>query len=1036
MKIRNKVMLGLLIVGAILFASSLVGIHYFQEENRADLRHRVYGLKLERAQALHRSIDRALRAVHRYFILGDLKGKQQFFKSYREFSSRLRGIQGELPEVEGRPLLRETAERIRNTAERFFRIANPVESPEAKQAVERIDALTGQVDRLLDGMAARWQEQKEKAVEAEAVMHRRLFDSICLLILFLVSGGFFSVFYFSRLISGPFRDLMRSAQEIGNGDFSRRLDDQRKDEFGIMNRTFNLMLDAVEERESALREKNRALNAAIEELARTNERMQLNNEELESTNEELQISSEELESANEELNLSNQELEVKTRELIETRDLLQKKNEEIKRGHDFLETVINSTNSGICVIRPDFTIESANRAIQKMTGYTGSELIGSFCYEMFQGRSEPCSDCPARKVFTGGGVQREHHCHVTKDGREIISDMTATPLFGKEGQVERVIETLNDVTEVVHLTHALSEQKERMRSILMNMGEGVSVINRAHEIEFINDTLRKRFGEIEGQKCYKAFRGLARPCNGKEPCSLVEILEKGRKLFEVTKRNEDGRYYRMTSVPLANPDGTTSMIQIRQDVTDEKRLEEERRRYTEQLEELNRRMEKEVEKRTQELLDANTELRLANERLREVNREKSEFIDIAVHDLRTPLTSIVSYADLLRKYKDEPEETRMEFLGIIIQESFRMTRLINDYLDLSKLESGYVDFKEENVDMHALLEQVFQTFQVRADKKRVRLDLRVPSSLPRFVGDAERLKQVFTNLIDNAIKYTPAGGEISVQGEVMERPARFRFTVRDNGIGIDEQGQKVLFKKFGRIRDRKMKKHQGSGLGLSIVKTIVEHYRGTIHVESGKGEGAAFLITLPLNRESFQVRHASSVDSSTSELVRQIVPISREYLDRNFLCAFFGASLDIDQIKKALAGEGVPVYDFMEKEQLIFSSARIPLFSRGRFDGNHLFERVRNFYDRVVQSEWEGLLVVRDMTRLFSENKVSRDILYFEKKLEAYLSRFSKPVIQICHYDPVPFPEPEMEGLEKIHPFQLLHGKIVPRNHGGNRHGS
>ncbi len=819
---------------------------------------------------------------------------------------------------------------------------------------------------------------------------------------------------------------MTSVKRIGEGDFSLRLAEDQKDEFGSLHRTFNYMLDTINRRDADVAEKNLALRETNRELSDLNEKNQLSNEELESANEELQISNEELESTNEEINLSNQELETKTLELEASKKQLEKNNVELTQAHTYLETILHNISIGICVITPDHRIDSANHSLQIMLHRSETELKGKNCHKVFHGSDHPCAHCPIDEVVKSGRPSRYHHHLVGNNGNRIIADVTAIPLFGPNGQVEQVIETINDVTEVTTLTEALMEQKERMESILINMGEGVSVINKDYEVEFMNDPIRRRFGEIVGQKCFKAFRGFDEPCSG-EACSLAEILAKKKKRFEITKHNEDGRFYRMTSVPLRNPDGTCSMIQIRQDVTDRENLEEERKKYLEQLEDFNRRMEEEVERRMQELRDTNAELRLANERLKELNQEKSEFIDIAVHDLRTPLTSIVSYADLLQKYPDEPMETRREFLDIITRESFRMTQLINDYLDLSKLESGFVDFQKEEVDLNTLILGMLQTFDSRLGGKEIRLTTEIPADLPGITADTGRLKQVVSNLMDNAIKFTPPGGTIVVRAEATREDRLFRFSVRDSGPGIDEKFQNMLFKKFGRVMDKEIRRNQGSGLGLSVVKNIVEHYGGNIWVESRKGEGATFVFTLPLDRHTALVQHVIEVNGETAVLIRKFVPLWKSYLAKNFACAFFGSPEDIDRTKEILSGEHLPTYALMEKEQLIFSSAKTALLHRGRCDGAHLFNCVRGFYDQIMQSAWKGLIVVRDMSRLIPDENGKEEIFYFEKKMDHYLRQYKKPIIQICYYHPAHFSPVEIASLSGNHAYRLTNEGLIEK---------
>lgn len=1022
MKIRTKIYLELAVMGMILFATLLLMLYFFHEGSKAERSTQQLESSLSKIEEMEVILHRIDFSYRNFLLTGKPAEKNSLLKNH----DILRKTMGEL-KTDG--LLGENGislqsitpplEKVIETGERLRTRSSPIiANPEKEAWLYNLNQSVARASQRLQEVASTLRRHRDRANKIESEINGKLSATLTLTILFLAAVIAFSFFYFSRMISAPLRVLMESAKRIGEGDFSLRLGEEKQDEFGALNRTFNYMLDTLNRQKEDVTEKNLALRQANEELADLNEKYQLSNEELESTNEELQISNEELESTNEEINLSNQELEIKAQELEASQKLLEKNNVELAQAHTYLETILHNINIGVCVINPDHRIHSTNQALQKMVHLSGSELTGKTCHKVFLKSDQPCVHCPIDTVVESGLPARYHHHLNSNNGDKIIADVTAIPLFDSSGQVEQVIETINDVTEVTTLTEALMEQKERMESILMNMGEGVSVINKDYEIEFMNDPIRRRFGAIVGQKCHEAFRGFEEPCTG-EACSLTEILAKNKKRFEITKHNEDGHFYRMTSVPLRNPDGTRSIIQIRQDVTDRENLEVERKKYLEQLEDFNRRMEEEVEKRIQELRDTNAELRLANERLKELNQEKSEFIDIAVHDLRTPLTSIVSYADLLQKYPDEAPETRREFLDIITQESFRMTQLINDYLDLSKLESGFVDFQKEEVDLHALVLDMLQTFDSRLKDKEIRLLTKIPEDLPGIYADTGRLKQVVSNLIDNAIKFTLRGGSIAVRAEAIREDQLFRFSVRDSGPGIDKKFQNMLFKKFGRVMDKEIRKNQGSGLGLSVVKNIVEHYGGNIRVESKKGEGATFVFTLPLDRHTSLVQHVIEINPETAVLIRKFVPLWRRYLAKNFACAFFGSPEDIDRTKEILTGKNLPTYALMEKEQLIFSSAKTALLHQGRCDGAHLFNCVRGFYDRIMQSTWKGLIVVRDMSRLIPDKNDKEEIFYFEKKMDHYLRQYNKPIIQICYYHPGYFTPVEIAGLSGNHTHRM-----------------
>ncbi len=247
----------------------------------------------------------------------------------------------------------------------------------------------------------------------------------------------------------------------------------------------------------------------------------------------------------------------------------------------------------------------------------------------------------------------------------------------------------------------------------------------------------------------------------------------------------------------------------------------------------------------EEMTRMNEDILAVNMKLRETDAQKSNFLNIVAHDLRTPLTSIRSYADLLLMYKDEPSEIREEFLGIISKESVRLGNLIGDFLDIARIESGSFKYKMKSVDLKGLINHALSVFQGEAYRKKIALVGEVDPNLPEITGDEGRLGQMLANLLSNAVKFTPEGGRIEVEGRMSFD--NVEITVVDSGGGIDPKNQQMIFERFGQVEDRGDGKVKGgTGLGLAITREIVEKHGGSVRVESGLGRGARFVVTLPV----------------------------------------------------------------------------------------------------------------------------------------------------------------------------------------------
>ncbi len=264
---------------------------------------------------------------------------------------------------------------------------------------------------------------------------------------------------------------------------------------------------------------------------------------------------------------------------------------------------------------------------------------------------------------------------------------------------------------------------------------------------------------------------------------------------------------------------------------------------------------RQLEQKSRELEAATNELRGANQRLQELDRLKDDFISTVTHELRTPLTSIRAFSEILSDNPRLDESERAKFLGIIVKESERLTRLINQVLDLAKIESGAAEWHSSEIDMREVLEDSVSAVSQLFKERKIDLTVALPQKIPGIVADRDRLMQVMLNLLSNAAKFSErAPGAVTVS--LAQQGGFLRVEVNDNGIGISTADQEVIFEKFRQVGDTLTGKPQGSGLGLHISRRIIEHFGGRMWVRSRPGEGACFSFTLPLARQPALVKAA------------------------------------------------------------------------------------------------------------------------------------------------------------------------------------
>lgn len=229
----------------------------------------------------------------------------------------------------------------------------------------------------------------------------------------------------------------------------------------------------------------------------------------------------------------------------------------------------------------------------------------------------------------------------------------------------------------------------------------------------------------------------------------------------------------------------------------------------------------------------------------EINRSKSEFVSTVSHELRIPMTAMLGYVDMMAKQVAGPvTESQLEFLGVIRRNMERLTTLVNDLLDLSHIETGRINLRLDRVALPEVVKDVVMTLAPRAADHQHTLDVQVPATLPAVRADAGRIAQILTNLIGNAVNYTPKGGHITVTAQADDRFVV--VSVTDTGVGIDPEDHHHIFERFFRADDPTVRSAKGTGLGLPIVQQLVKLQGGRIWVNSKLGQGSTFSFTLPL----------------------------------------------------------------------------------------------------------------------------------------------------------------------------------------------
>lgn len=251
-----------------------------------------------------------------------------------------------------------------------------------------------------------------------------------------------------------------------------------------------------------------------------------------------------------------------------------------------------------------------------------------------------------------------------------------------------------------------------------------------------------------------------------------------------------------------------------------------------------------VEQTTEKLRQTNEQLIKANEQMQEVVKLKDEFVSLASHELRTPMTAIRgSLLTILEGYAGELSKESREFLVAAYNENDRLLRLVNNLLNISRIESGHFKFTYEHVNMNAQIIEVTNGLLSAAKEKNISLTYVPNTAVPAIMADGDKIKEVLINIIGNAVKFTHKGG---VTVTLQQKEGELVTSIADTGSGIAKEDQELLFKKFSQIQEDYAKQTGGTGLGLYICKIIIEGLKGKIWLESSLGKGSTFYFSLPI----------------------------------------------------------------------------------------------------------------------------------------------------------------------------------------------
>ena len=597
--------------------------------------------------------------------------------------------------------------------------------------------------------------------------------------------------------------------------------------------------------------------------------------------------------------------------------------EKLKETKEYLDDVIKSSVDAIAVVDMEGIVRSWNKAAEDYMGYTAEEVIGTNNNFFFADPGE--AEKIMRIVQRDGELKNYRTIVLNKAKKPVHVSMSAALLKDKNGVPIGTVRVSRDITKEVELEEKIKGERDNLNLILESMDDGVYIVSKDYEVEFMNKVLIDALGYHVGDSCYKAFHNREAPC---PLCKNTEVM-KGKTVRWEWYSRRNNKTYDLFETPLRNVNGTLSKLTIFRDISDRKRMEDDLRdaekRYrvifehaltalcviehgeevslaNQEFEALSGYSREEIEgkkwidfiadddmDRVQnyceerrkgeapascefkfvssngelkhvnawiepipgenrciasllditELKRKEDELRETCEKLTELDNMKRDFLNVAYHEMRSPLAPIVGYASMLERC--ELPDKGKKYIYIIEQSARELEKMINRMLELARIDSRKIELILEDFSISGVVQEVVKDFEPEAKEKKQIISTIVPGV--EIQADKQKVVAIFTNLISNAIKYTPEGGKIDIVVE--DRGKDIRAYVADTGIGIPEEHLPKIFERFYMVDTSLTRKSGSLGLGLSIVKEYVNLHGGKVWATSEPGKGSKFFFIMP-----------------------------------------------------------------------------------------------------------------------------------------------------------------------------------------------
>ncbi|HSS19054.1 MAG TPA: PAS domain S-box protein [Pyrinomonadaceae bacterium] len=584
-----------------------------------------------------------------------------------------------------------------------------------------------------------------------------------------------------------------------------------------------------------------------------------------------------------------------------------------------LAAIVESSDDAIVSKDLDGVINSWNAGSERIFGYPADEAIGKSIMMLIPADRQNEEVEIVKKLRRGERIEHFETVRVRKDGQPINVSLTISPIKNPQGQVIGASKIARDITESKRAEEALRRALDFDETVMSSMGEGLYTVDLESRVTFMNPAAQEMFGwtldEILGRRIHEVVHhshrdGAPFPA---EECAGLRVLREGQGLsnYEDVFIRKDGTFFDViySSSPLRSDGRTTGLAVVFRDISERKQAEEERER----------------------LLAAEQDARAEAER---ANRLKDEFLATLSHELRNPLNVVIGYAEILRRSgENQKPEFIMKAAETIRRNAVAQAQLVSDLLDLSRLQMGKLSLNRQPVSLSTIISDAIETVRSEAAAKSITLQVDLDADIVVVEGDPIRLGQIAWNLLNNAIKFTPAEGTVRIA--LSQESGSAKVTIADSGQGISAEFLPYVFEMFRQADASSARRQGGMGIGLALVKQLAELHGGRVAAESeGTGQGASFTVWIPLFKEGESALKSENT-GATGALRRKFILVVDDSPETTEM---LGKLLELEGAFVELARSGIEALDIAKRKRfdLVVSDISMP-----EMDGYELLKSLR-----------------------------------------------------------------------------------------------